>query len=611
MLDIAAGATSSARVACSRAACSWSTRPPAASSTTTRSRRRSPPQSPYARVAGGGPGRARRPARARAHHLQPPERAAPPAGVRLHARGAEADRRPDGHSRRRAARLDGHRHADRRAQPAAAPAVRLLLAAVRAGHQPAARRDPRRGRHVGRPRRSARRRNLLWPGPESCRQLVLPFPIIDNDELAKIIHINDDGGYPHLRGRRHQRPVPRGGRRAGAEALARRDPPRGVERRSTTAPASSCSATATATRCTRRSRACCSPLPCTTTWCASASAPRSASSSSAATPARCTTWRCSSATAPGRSTRTSRSRRIEDLIADELHGLGGKDADEAIHKYIKAAGKGVLKVMSKMGVSTVASYTGRADLRGDRPRQRAGGGVLHRHGQPPRRHRPRRDRRRGRRSPRRRPPRATPSSGPTAGSSSAASTSGAARASTTSSTRRRCSSCSTPRGPSATTSSSSTRRWSTTRATAWRRCAACSASSPTSVTPIPIDEVEPVSEILKRFSTGAMSYGSISAEAHETLAIAMNRIGAKSNTGEGGEDPERFVPHGQRRLEAVVDQAGRVRALRRDERVPRQLRRHPDQDRPGRQARRGRAAARPQGVPVGGQDPALDARASA
>jgi glutamate synthase (NADPH/NADH) large chain len=57
---------------------------------------------------------------------------------------------------------------------------------------------------------------------------------------------------------------------------------------------------------------------------------------------------------------------------------------------------------------------------------------------------------------------------------------------------------------------------------------------------VPIDEVEPVSEIVKRFSTGAMSYGSISAEAHETLAIAMNRLGAKSNTGEGGEDPERF-----------------------------------------------------------------------
>ncbi len=59
--------------------------------------------------------------------------------------------------------------------------------------------------------------------------------------------------------------------------------------------------------------------------------------------------------------------------------------------------------------------------------------------------------------------------------------------------------------------------------------------------PVPLDEVEPVSEIVRRFSTGAMSYGSISKEAHETLAIAMNRIGGKSNTGEGGEDLDRLV----------------------------------------------------------------------
>ena len=60
--------------------------------------------------------------------------------------------------------------------------------------------------------------------------------------------------------------------------------------------------------------------------------------------------------------------------------------------------------------------------------------------------------------------------------------------------------------------------------------------------PIPIEEVEPISSIVKRFATGAMSYGSISAEAHETIAIAMNRIGARSNTGEGGEDARRYVP---------------------------------------------------------------------
>jgi glutamate synthase (NADPH) large chain len=71
--------------------------------------------------------------------------------------------------------------------------------------------------------------------------------------------------------------------------------------------------------------------------------------------------------------------------------------------------------------------------------------------------------------------------------------------------------------------------------------------------PVPIEEVESVDAILKRFKTGAMSYGSISKEAHETLAIAMNRIGGKSNTGEGGEDPARFVPdaNGDSRRSAI------------------------------------------------------------
>jgi glutamate synthase (NADPH/NADH) large chain len=71
--------------------------------------------------------------------------------------------------------------------------------------------------------------------------------------------------------------------------------------------------------------------------------------------------------------------------------------------------------------------------------------------------------------------------------------------------------------------------------------------------PVPIEEVEPVSEIVKRFSTGAMSYGSISKEAHENLAIAMNRLGARSNTGEGGEDADRYTrdPNGDLRRSAI------------------------------------------------------------
>ena len=70
---------------------------------------------------------------------------------------------------------------------------------------------------------------------------------------------------------------------------------------------------------------------------------------------------------------------------------------------------------------------------------------------------------------------------------------------------------------------------------------------------VPIDQVEPASSIIKRFATGAMSYGSISQEAHETLAIAMNRLGGKSNTGEGGESPDRFTPdaNGDLRRSAV------------------------------------------------------------
>ncbi|MGH3050153.1 MAG: glutamate synthase-related protein, partial [Gaiellaceae bacterium] len=70
---------------------------------------------------------------------------------------------------------------------------------------------------------------------------------------------------------------------------------------------------------------------------------------------------------------------------------------------------------------------------------------------------------------------------------------------------------------------------------------------------IPLEQVEPAKEIVRRFCTGAMSLGSISREAHETLAIAMNRLGGRSNTGEGGEDPARFTPdeNGDRRRSAI------------------------------------------------------------
>ena len=75
---------------------------------------------------------------------------------------------------------------------------------------------------------------------------------------------------------------------------------------------------------------------------------------------------------------------------------------------------------------------------------------------------------------------------------------------------------------------------------------------------MPIEEVEPAAEIVKRFSTGAMSLGSISTEAHTTLAIAMNRIGGKSNTGEGGEDRRRYAPVKAGEIAAVATRQERA-----------------------------------------------------
>ena len=115
---------------------------------------------------------------------------------------------------------------------------------------------------------------------------------------------------------------------------------------------------------------------------------------------------------------------------------------------------------------------------------------------------------------------------------------------------------------------------------------------------VPIEEVEPAQEIVKRFATGAMSLGSLSREAHETLAVAMNRIGGRSNTGEGGEDPVRYVAGPERGLAALGDQAGGVRPLRRERALPRERGRAADQDGAGREARRGRPAAGPQGRPL-------------
>ena len=116
----------------------------------------------------------------------PRDPAPPPAGLRLHPGGPQVHPRPDGQQRRGGDRLDGDRHpAGRPLRPPAA-ALQLLQAALRAGDQPAARRDPRGAGHLGPHRRRGRGQPARCPTPESCRQIALDIPILDNDELARL-----------------------------------------------------------------------------------------------------------------------------------------------------------------------------------------------------------------------------------------------------------------------------------------------------------------------------------------------------------------------------------------------------------------------------------------
>ena len=133
----------------------------------------------------------------------------------------------------------------------------------------------------------------------------------------------------------------------------------------------------------------------------------------------------------------------------------------------------------------------------------------------------------------------------------AASTSGAPTASTTCSTRRASTGCRSRCAPATTTCTRVRRADRTTRRRSLRRCAACSSSSPGDADPARRSRAGREHHA-SASRPAPCRYGSISKEAHETLAIAMNRIGGKSNTGEGGEDPERYVPHAERRLEELA-----------------------------------------------------------
>ena len=290
---------------------------------------------------------------------------------------------------------------------------------------------------------------------------------------------------------------------------------------------------------------------------------------------------------------------LDDMIREGL--LPNVDHKTACKNFVKAATKGVIKVMSKMGISAIQSYRGAQVFEARRPAPGRDRPVLHLDLVAHRRHRPGRHRAGGPDAP---PCGVSRPAGRTAtrcppGGQYQWRNDGEQHLFNPESIHRLQKAVRTGSFETLQVYARLHRRPGDQRSA---RCAACSTSRP--ATPIPIEEVEPVESIVKRFKTGAMSYGSISKEAHETLAIAMNRIGGKSNTGEGGEDPERYVllPNGD--SQEFRDQAGGLGPLRRDERVPGQRARAADQDGAGREARRGRPAARHQGLSVDREDPA-------
>jgi glutamate synthase (NADPH/NADH) large chain len=395
--------------------------------------------------------------------------------------------------------------------------------------------------------------NMLESGPGNCKQLTLPFPIISNDDLAKIIHIDEDGTMGHLRSvvvSGLYRVADGGqGLRLALEAV-RAEVSQAIDEGARIIVLSD-----------RNSDSVFAPIPSLLlTSAVHHHLIREKKRTKVGLIVECGDAREVHHMAlligfgAGAINPYLAFESIEDMIAapsGARHGLDGIDPAKAVKHYIKAAGKGVLKVMSKMGVSTVASYTGaqifeaiglsralvdeyftgtvsrldgigldeiaaevaarhaiahpaRPDQRMHRTLELGGEYQWRREGEhhlfnPETVFRLQHATRAGRYDIFKQYTRAVDDQSRV---------------------------LSTLRGLF---------EFAADRA------------------PVPIEEVEPVAEIVKRFSTGAMSYGSISAEAHETLAIAMNRIGAKSNTGEGGEDPERWepLPNGDSKRSAI------------------------------------------------------------
>lgn len=377
--------------------------------------------------------------------------------------------------------------------------------------------------------------NLLDPGPASCRRVVLPFPVLDNDSLAKIRHINRDGDLPG-----YATHVARGlyEVNGGAEALAAK-----LDELCTEVSAAIADGARIILLSDRHSNAELAPIPSLLL--------------TAAIHHHLVREK----------TRTQVGLIVEAGDVREVHhvslliGYGAAavnpylaietvedlarsgvwvnlEPEVAVKNVIKALGKGVLKVMSKMGVSTVASYTGAQIFEAlglsselvDRyftgTTSKLGGLGLTEIAE----------------EVRRRHLQAYPADGiPLAhrrlevGGEYQWRREGEPHLFDPETVFRLQHSTRSGRYDifQAYTRhvDDQAERLMTLRGLLKFR---------TDTEPVPIEEVEPVSEIVKRFSTGAMSYGSISLEAHQTLAIAMNRLGGKSNTGEGGEDKDRL-----------------------------------------------------------------------
>ncbi|MFY1681405.1 glutamate synthase large subunit [Micromonospora sp. WMMD730] len=386
--------------------------------------------------------------------------------------------------------------------------------------------------------------NLLDPGAASCRQIVLPYPVIDNDELAKILSVDEDGDLPGFKAVRV----------SGLYRL--RDGGAGIKARLTEICRHVSEAIEDGVRILvlsdRDSNADLAPIPSLLlTAAVHQHLVREQTRTQVALVVESGDCRevHHAAVLIGYGAAAVNPylafESVEDMIA--TGALVGVEPGKAVRNYVKALGKGVLKIMSKMGISTVSSYCGAQVFEAvgldtrlvDRyfrgtPSTIGGIGLAGIHTEVAARH-----------------AQAWPKPG----------TVGSTRLEVGGEYQWRREGelhLFNPETVFLLQHATRSRQYDVFRQyTAKVDELAAQAGSlrglftlRTGLRPaVPIEEVEPATEIVKRFATGAMSYGSISAEAHETLAIAMNRLGGKSNTGEGGEDVDRL--HDPARRSAV------------------------------------------------------------